>query len=94
MPQVTPIYPKIRRLETKENILISGGFSPHSESNNNNMKDCSNCTMSCVNIAYHIQNCPVCSRLYDTDKTLYILAIISLFILCCLLVKRLIKFSI
>ncbi len=47
--------------------------------------------MNCINIAQHIDLCPICSRLYDTDKTLYILAIMGLLILCFLMVKRIVK---
>ena len=47
--------------------------------------------ISCISIAQHIDSCPICSRLYDTDKTLYILAIIGLLILCFLMVKRIVK---
>jgi hypothetical protein len=45
----------------------------------------------CISIAQHIDTCPICSRLYDTDKTLYILAIAGLLILCFLMVKHIIK---
>jgi hypothetical protein len=47
--------------------------------------------LNCISIAQHIDTCPICSRLYDTDKTLYILAIIGLLIFCFLMVKRIIK---
>lgn len=47
--------------------------------------------VSCLTVAQHIDNCPICSRLYDTDKTLYILAIIGLIILCFLMIKRIIN---
>lgn len=47
--------------------------------------------INCLDIAQHIDTCPICSRLYDTDKTLYILAIIGLLILCFLMVKRIVK---
>jgi hypothetical protein len=46
---------------------------------------------NCITIAQHVETCPICSRIYDTDKTLYILAIISLLILCFLMVKRIVK---
>jgi hypothetical protein len=45
----------------------------------------------CLSIARHVENCPICSKLYDTDKTLYILAILGLLILCFLMVKRIVK---
>lgn len=107
-PPVTPIFPRsngaivpeklpIRKLETKNNILNSGGFNRGFENNMydhpyhpmvvNNIQS----PMNCITIAQHIESCPICSRLYDTDKTLYILAIIGLLILCFLMVRRIIK---
>jgi len=45
-------------------------------------------TPSCLDVAEHIQYCPICSRFYNNDKTVYIIAIIVLAIICCLLLKR------
>lgn len=48
--------------------------------------------LNCVNICNHIKNCPVCNRLYNSnDKTIYIIIIIILGILCLLLLKRVLK---
>lgn len=92
----------IRNLAPKEHILTSGGFSgsfnpeiahnvhhghlPLMQSAQQQQQP-----MNCINIAQHIDNCPICSRLYDTDKTLYILAIIGLLILCFLMAKHIVK---
>jgi hypothetical protein len=90
-PPVTPIFPKngpitpsfknlpIRNMDTKDHILNSSG--QHYSYN----------TPSCITIAQHIDTCPVCGRLYDTDKTLYILVIIGLLIFSFILVKHIIK---
>jgi hypothetical protein len=43
---------------------------------------------NCVDIAKHIQDCPICSRFYNNDKTAYIIAIVVLSIVCLLLLKR------
>jgi hypothetical protein len=43
---------------------------------------------NCIDIARHIHACPICSRFYNNDKTLYIVAIIMLSIICVLLLKR------
>lgn len=105
-PPVTPIFPgnngstvpdnlPIRKTYSREHILNSGGYSdallgvqpsPHSIFYRNQPLQ-----FGCVDIAHHIETCPICSRLYDTDKTLYVLAIIGLLILCFLMVKRIIK---
>ena len=44
--------------------------------------------ISCIEIAKHIKNCPICSKFYDTDKSLYIIVIIILLIFCILLLKK------
>jgi hypothetical protein len=45
-------------------------------------------TPSCLDVAEHIANCPICSKFYNTDKTIYIIAIIVLFVICILLLKK------
>lgn len=45
-------------------------------------------TPSCLNVAEHISNCPICSKFYNNDKTIYIIAIIVLALVCILLLKR------
>ena len=44
--------------------------------------------ISCVEISEHCQNCPVCKKLYSSDNTLYIIAIVILAIICILLLKK------
>lgn len=43
---------------------------------------------NCIDIANHIQSCPICSRFYANDRTVYIIAIVVLTIVCLLLLKR------
>lgn len=43
---------------------------------------------NCVDIAKHISECPICSKFYNNDKTIYIIVIIILSIVCILLLKR------
>jgi hypothetical protein len=43
---------------------------------------------TCLDVADHAENCPVCSKLYNNDKTVYIIAIVILCIICILLLKR------
>lgn len=45
-------------------------------------------SFNCRDIATHIENCPICSRFYNNDKTAYIIAIVVLCIVCLLLLKR------
>lgn len=44
--------------------------------------------ISCIEIAKHIKSCPICSKFYDTDKSLYIIVIIILLMFCILLLKK------
>lgn len=58
--------------------------------NNNNMKSFNmpNNSPSCLEVAEHVANCPICSKFYNNDKTIYIVAIIVLSIVCLILLKR------
>jgi hypothetical protein len=42
----------------------------------------------CLDIAGHIHECPICSKFYNNDKTVYIIVIILLTIVCLMLLKR------
>lgn len=43
---------------------------------------------TCLEIASHVKSCPICSRFYNNDNTIYIISIIILSIICILLLKR------
>jgi hypothetical protein len=45
-------------------------------------------TPSCLSVAEHIASCPICSKFYNNDKTIYIIAIVVLALVCILLLKR------
>ena len=67
----------------------SGGFAPNSQMYYEPyemppQKD----TLNCREVAGHASNCDVCSKLYNNDKTFYIIAICILVIICILLLKR------
>jgi hypothetical protein len=47
--------------------------------------------LSCVNVADHASQCQVCSKLYQNDKTVYIVAIVILTIICIILLKRILE---
>jgi hypothetical protein len=105
-PPVTTIFPRnngqlnlknlpIRKMDSREHMLNSGGFRGEFNPEISNFRDVNipapQVPLNCISIAQHIDTCPICSRLYDTDKTLYILAIMGLLILCFLMVKRIVK---
>ena len=48
----------------------------------------SNSPYSCLDIAGHINNCPICSKFYNNDKSLFIVTIVILIIVCALLLKK------
>lgn len=43
---------------------------------------------SCIDVAYHIRECPICSQFYKNDKAPYMITIIILAIICILLLKK------
>jgi hypothetical protein len=45
-------------------------------------------TPSCLDVAEHIANCPICSKFYNNDKTIYIISIFVLIVIVILLLKR------
>ena len=71
--------------------------------NNNNFNDVSiqdnnfkkyilpNGSPSCIDVANHIELCPICSRYYKQDNSLYIIVIVVLSIICILLAKKVLK---
>jgi negative regulator of genetic competence, sporulation and motility len=44
--------------------------------------------MHCLDIANHVSSCPICTKFYHNDKTLYLFVIACLAIVCLLLLKR------
>ena len=47
--------------------------------------------MSCLDVAGHIQECPICSKLYSCDKSVYLVIIIILSVACMLLLRRVLE---
>jgi len=43
---------------------------------------------NCLDISRHIQDCPICTKFYHNDKTVYVLVIVILSIVCLLLLKK------
>jgi hypothetical protein len=44
--------------------------------------------INCIDFANHVKGCPICSKLYNTDKTLYVITIICLVLICLYLLKK------
>jgi len=47
--------------------------------------------LNCIEIAEHIRYCPICSKFYENDKTMYVIVIIILLITCIILLKKVIE---
>lgn len=43
---------------------------------------------SCLDVQNHILNCPLCSKFYNNDKTVYVIAIVLLAVISILLLKK------
>jgi hypothetical protein len=43
---------------------------------------------TCLDIANHVETCPICSKFYKNDRTIYIIIIVLLSIVCILLLKK------
>lgn len=63
-----------------------GGFTP--ADNNFITYDMPSGSPTCIDVAEHIANCPICSKFYNNDKTVYLLAIAALVIICILLANK------
>ena len=44
--------------------------------------------LNCIDVAGHIKDCPICSKFYKSDSTVYVIAIVLLAIVCLLLLKK------
>ena len=49
------------------------------------------CEINCIDVNEHIKGCPICSRFYNTDLTIYIIVIVFLSIICLILLKKVLK---
>jgi hypothetical protein len=47
--------------------------------------------LTCIEVANHIRSCPICSKIYDNDKSVYIIIIVILVIVCAILFKKVIE---
>lgn len=45
-------------------------------------------TFTCLDVCNHIKGCPLCSKFYNNDNSLYIIIIIALLILVIILTKK------
>lgn len=48
-------------------------------------------SFNCIDIARHIQECPLCSKFYNNDRTIYIIIIVLLSMICLILLKKILN---
>ena len=48
----------------------------------------SSCQFTCLDVCNHIKGCPLCSKFYNNDNSLYIIIIVALLILVIILTKK------
>jgi hypothetical protein len=47
--------------------------------------------ISCQDFYAHVKSCPICSRFYNNDRTMYIIIIVLLSLVCLILLKRVLE---
>lgn len=48
-------------------------------------------SLNCPQVFDHIHNCPICSKFYNSDRTIYIVTIVLLSLVCIILLKRVLE---
>ena len=85
--QMRPNIPQVTRLEDLEPEINT---VPNVENKNIKTFVMPDNTPTCLDVAEHIANCPICSKFYNHDKALYIVAIVILAVVCVILLKKVI----
>ena len=86
-PQIHPqIHSKINYRQHqsspyKQPSNIYEGFENDKSKSNNS-------DITCQQVLKHISNCPICSKFYNNDRTVYIIIIVILIIISLLLFKK------
>lgn len=71
----------------EDEISCSCASCPFCMENTNSMSK-TQTYINCIDIVKHVQECPICSKFYNNDKTVYILVIVVLCVICLLLLKK------
>jgi len=61
--------------------------SPYVDMDNESIKEV-NSNLNCLDVCDHIKTCPICTKFYKNDNTVYIVVIIVLIIISLLLLKN------
>lgn len=83
-PPESGMYPQKEFYQTGPPINPPNSPNPSNPSQYNNHAHETNC----LDFNSHVMGCPICSRFYNNDNTIYIIAIVVLSIVCVLLLKK------
>jgi hypothetical protein len=67
-----------------QNMMMS---SPYVDMDNESVKEVK-ANLNCLDVCDHIKTCPICTKFYKNDNTVYIVVIIVLIIISLLLLKN------
>lgn len=93
------------KAQSKNNSQMHNMHNMHNMNNMNNMHQMNNMRnmhmsqlsyidpqdIACLEIAKHIKQCPICSKFYDNDKSIYIIIIVILSICTLILLKKVLE---
>jgi hypothetical protein len=83
-----PGHNSYNNLNSSQDVSFEGFEYNHM---NNHLNNHMNRNINCIEIANHIKSCPICSKFYENDKTIYVIAIIILVIICIILIKKVLE---
>jgi hypothetical protein len=69
----------------------SGGLAPNSQMFYEPYNAPKQRVLSCAEVADHSSTCSVCSKLYNNDKTIYIVIIVILMVICLFMLKKILN---
>ena len=75
-------------LENKEEEIVDMDFDDTKIKYKQRRKD----NLNCRDLSFHIMDCPICSKIYNNDKTIYIIIIVLLLCIILILGQKLLQF--
>ena len=72
--------------------MIGEGLHPQASSKIPAFRSPQTRDFNCLDVAKHVENCPVCGKLYVQDNTICVVTILILSVLCILLLRKCLKF--
>lgn len=87
-PQGMPMGMPHGAPQGQQEMMMNGPYSPGQPGPAPYIEKFASPQFNCIDIARHIQDCPICSKFYSSDKTIYIIVIVILAIVCLLLLKK------